>query len=538
MIKRIFILFILFTGIVSCDEDILNVENPNVPTQETFWKTVDDAQLGLNAVYSQFLRVGNWSRWIYFRYDLTSDEGYSTSPWTELADWTRFNYVNYDFIQGGRKIYKGHYKQIFECNQVIKFVPQIEAANEEEQTSLDQIVAQARFIRAFDYFNLVVLFGKLELVFEPSNAGDNYEVANSDVIYDSIISDLQLAIQDLPEEWEDSDKGRVTKGAAYALLGKVYMQQHEWQNALDAFHWLVEGDGAGYYGLMDNYFDNFTHYFENNIESVFEIQFSDVNETPTDQNNGSDEDDDIPNMSLGNTRSQFFAPPGIGWADGKVRSWLVDEYKNEPTVDNTVNGTTIDDRLRVSIIYPDLFNDFPGETIFNGSITKWRVNWAPADCFFRKYGDDYFKIRTDYYSPINYRVIRYADVLLCYAECLAQLDDVAAAVSYVDRVRTRPSTNLPEMASSTVPEIAASVNSKDAFLKRLQTERALELSLESVRWIDLKRWGLLETQEGIDELISRDTDFENFEIGKHDVLPIPQFEVDNNPNFGENNPNY
>ncbi|MBN2485846.1 MAG: RagB/SusD family nutrient uptake outer membrane protein [Bacteroidales bacterium] len=538
MIKRIIILAIIFTGIISCNEDILDVENPNVPTQETFWKTADDAQLGLNAVYSQFIRVGNWSRWIYFRYDLTSDEGYSTSPWTELADWTRFNYVNYDFIQGGRTIYKGHYKQISECNQVIKFVPQIKAIDEKEQKELDQIVAQARFIRAFDYFNLVVMFGRLEMVFEPSSAGDNFEVADSEVVYDSIISDLQKAIIDLPEEWKGNDKGRVTKGAAYALLGKVYMQMHEWQKAKDAFQWLVEGEGAKYYGILDNYFDNFTHYAENNIESVFEIQFSDVNETPTDQNNGSDIDDDIPNMSLGNTRSQFFAPPGIGWADGKVRRWLVDKYKEEPTVDNLVNGTTIDDRLRVSIIYPEIFTDFPGESIFNGTITKWRATWVSTDCYFRKYGDDYFKPRTDYYSPINYRVIRFADVLLCYAECLAQLNDVSGAVKYVNMVRTRPSTNLPELASSTIPEIAASVNSKEAFLKRLQTERALELSLESVRWIDLKRWGLLDTQEGIEELKLCDPDFENFVIGKHNILPIPQFEVNNNPNFGGNNPNY
>ena len=120
---------------------------------------------------------------------------------------------------------------------------------------------------------------------------------------------------------------------------------------------------------------------------------------------------------------------------------------------------------------------------------------------------------------------------------LAQLDDVATAVTYVDRVRQRPSTNLPPMASSDVPEIAASVNSKAAFLKRLQMERALELSLESVRWIDLRRWGLLETQQGINELISRDADFENFELGNHHILPLPQFEVDNNPNLNQN-PNY
>ncbi len=536
MIKKFAILTAMIFGLVACSEDLFNVTNPNVPTQETFWNTVDDAQLGLTATYSQFTRVGNWSRWIYFRYDLTSDEAYSNSPWNELKDWTQFNYVNYNFIQGGLTIFKGHYKQIFQTNQIIANVPAIVGKDEAEDLLLKQIVAQARFIRAFDYFNLEVLFENLPIVLEPSSAGDKYEVGGPDEIYQIIIDDLELAIPDLPVEWTGADKGRITRGAAYALLGKVYMQQHMWQEAKDAFYWLVEGDGKGYYGLMDNYFDNFTHYYENNMESVFEIQFSDVAETEMDRNNGSDVDDDVPNMALGNSRSQFFAPSGIGWGDGQPRPWLVDEYKKEPTVDNSVNGTTIDDRLRVSIIYPDMFTDFPNETLFAGTITKWRFNWW-SNCYFRKYGDDYFKDRTDYYSPINYRVIRYADVLLCYAECLAQLDQLPAAIGYVNDVRTRQSTNLPPLDQSTVPEIAASVNSKEAFLKRLQMERALELSLESVRWIDLKRWGLLDTQEGIDELKTRDADFENFVLGKHHILPLPQFEVDNNP-YMEQNPNY
>ncbi|MFB6342945.1 RagB/SusD family nutrient uptake outer membrane protein [Saccharicrinis sp. FJH62] len=531
MKNKISILIFLAALLISCNEDYLSIDDPNFPTAASFWENVDDADKGLTATYSQFTRPGNWGRWIYFRYDLTSDEGYSNSPWVTLADWTRFIYTDYNFIQGGSLMYKSHYKQIFEANQVIANVPDIEANDAEEEQRLKQIVAQAKFIRAFDYFNLAIMFGKAEIVLQPSSAGDTYDEANTDTLYAIIIRDLNDAIADLPAEWGEADKGRVTKGAAYALLGKTYMQMHEWQNAKDAFDWLVEGDGKGYYGLMDNYFDNFTHYKENNKESVFEIQFSDASQREMDRNNGSMIDDDLPNMSLGNTRSQFFAP--VGWRDGQPRSWLVDEYKKEPTKDNTVNGTTIDDRLRVSIIYEEIFDDFPNETLFAGTIDKYPRAWR-RNIFFRKYGDDYFKAATDYYSPINYRVIRYADVLLCYAECLANLNQLSLAIPYVDMVRERPSTNLSKLADSPVTEIAASVTSKELFLKRLQMERALELSLESVRWIDIKRWGLLDTQEGIDELASRDPDFENFVIGKHNVLPLPQYEVDNNDKLSQN----
>jgi starch-binding outer membrane protein, SusD/RagB family len=534
MKHNIFIIAIFSALLLSCNEDYLNVDDPNFPTEASFWKTVDDAEKGLTATYSQFTRPGNWGRWIYFRYDLTSDEGFSSSPWTDLADWTKFKYTNYNFVQGSSLIYKSFYKQIFEANQVITNAPNVKVSTPQEEERVKQIIAQAKFIRAFNYFNLNVLFGKAEIVLKPSNAGDTYFEGDSDSLNSIAISDLIDAIADLPAEWSEADKGRITKGAAYALLGKTYMQMHEWQKAKDAFFWLVEGDGKVYYGLMDNYFDNFTHYKENNKESVFEIQFSDASQREMDRNNGSMNDEDLPNMSLGNTRSQFFAPRGIGWCDGQPRPWLVTEYKKEPTKDASINGKTIDDRLRVSIIYPDIFKDFPTETLFAGTINKWRFNWVRTELFFRKYGDDYFKSKTDYYSPINYRVIRYADVLLSYAECLANLNQLTDAVTYVDEVRQRPSTNHTKLVDSPVAEIAASAADKDLFLKRLQMERALELSLESVRWIDLRRWGLLETQAGIDELITRDVDFRNFQLGKHHVLPLPQYEVDNNDNLTQN----
>lgn len=531
-----YIILVVFVSLMSCSKDLLDVTNPNLPTKDTFWKTTDDLQLALTATYSQFTRPGNWGRWIYFRYDLTSDEGFSNTPWTELKNWTNFTYTNYNFIQGGSLIYKSHYKQIFEANQILTYGDSVKTTSDADLLLKKQIQAQAKFIRAFDYFNLVIMFGNAEIVLKPSEPGDVYLMGTSDELYQIIIKDLTEAATDLPEEWKTVNKGRITKGAAYALLGKVYMQMHEWQKAKDAFNWLVEGAGSKYYGLMDKYTDNFSHLTENNKESVFEIQFSDANETPTDMNNGTMLDDDISAMNVGNTRSQFLGLKGKGWCDGQPRSWLVAEYKKEPTLTNAVNGTFFDDRLKSSMVYPEFFKDYPGITLYMASVKKWNAAWG-KDCFFRKYTDESFKKDVDYYSPINYRVIRYADVLLCYAECLAQLNDVSAAANYVDKVRNRPSTNLPKLSQSKIPEIADCVTSKEKFLKRLQMERSLELSFESVRWIDLKRWGLLDTQEGLDELILRDPDFKNFIIDKNQVMPLPQIEVDNNPNLHQN-PNY
>jgi len=525
-IKYIFLVFLI--PLVSCSQDLLNLNNPNVPTTATFWKNTSDLQLGLTSTYSQFTRRGNWGRWIYFRYDLTSDEGFSNSPWTELKNWTQFLYTNYNFVEGNSLVYKSHYKQIFEANQVIYYGNLIKSTSATDSLLKNKIIAQAKFIRAFDYFNLIILFGNGEIVLNPSKPGDVYPMGTSDQLYQIAINDLNEAIVDLPEVWTAGDKGRVTKGAAYALLGKIYMQQHQWQKAKDAFNWLVEGAGAKYYGLMDKYSDNFSHLTENNKESVFEIQFSDANQTPTDMANGSLLDDDISTMNVGNTRSQFMGLRGKGWCDGQPRSWLVAEYKRELT-----QTGTIDDRLKSSMFYPDIFKDNPGITFYLGSVKKWNAAWG-KECFFRKYTDEYFKSNIDYYSPINYRIIRYADVLLCYAECIANLGDVPSAAAYVDRVRNRTSTNLPKLQNSLVPEIADCLSSNEKFLKRLQMERALELSFESVRWIDIKRWGLLDTQDGINELLLRDPDFQNFTIGKNQVMPLPQTEIDNNKNLTQN----
>ena len=206
MLKRIILPLILIASLFSCSEDALDLKDPNVPTVADFWKSVDDAEKGLVATYSQFTRPGNWGRWIYFRYDLASDEGYSLSPWTDLADWTRFKYSNYNFIQGGSLIYKSAYKQIFEANQVIAYSPGIETKTNDESIRLKQIIAQAKFIRAFNYFTLNVLFGQAEVVTEPSNPGDLYKVADTDSLNSMVIADLEDAIVDLPAEWSENEE--------------------------------------------------------------------------------------------------------------------------------------------------------------------------------------------------------------------------------------------------------------------------------------------------------------------------------------------
>lgn len=509
--KRLLILPILLLAFaVGCD-DMLTKTNPNVPTTETFWNTPTDAEAGLTAVYHQLYQIGNYSRWLFFRYDLASDEGYSESPWTELADWTRFNYVNYNFGAGQTMIWSAHYKAIFRANQVLANVPDIEF---EDQNRKELILGEAKFLRALHYFNLAVLWEEVPIVLEPSSPDDQPEQRSRDEVWAQVKQDLQEAADVLPSEWPSEEVGRPTYGAALALLGKAHMQNHEWQQAKDAMEWLIEGEGAQYYGLVDNYYDNFKHTTENNIESVFEIQFSEENRGAKGDGSSS---------ALGFERTQFFAPPGIGWADGQARRWLIEQYKEETTVDGSY-----DIRLKHNLFYREMSEDFDNNDLVYGE--SWREGEWGDEAFIRKYQVDYYRNNVDYYIPNNFRVIRYADVLLSYAEIINELEGPRQAAQYVDRVRQRPSTNLPPLANS---QYSDALTSKEAFLERLKMERTLELCFEGVRWMDLKRWEMLESQEGINILRQRDSDFENFELGKNHRLPIPQSEVENNPNLDQ-----
>lgn len=508
--------------ISSCDVEL---ENPNKVTKDTFWKTEKDATYGINATYNMFYKPGTFSRWLWFRLDLTSDEGFSQSPWAELKEWTQFSYNNYNFWEGNAWTYRDIYEAIFRANQVLEKVPPIEFNDEMNKT---RIIGQAYFLRGLYYYYLGLLWGtdakSLAINLEPSSPQMRPDGHTGKEVYEQAISDLTQAIEMLPEEWNGDEKGRATKGSAYGFRAKVYMQMHKWPEAKSDLQWFVEGEGKSYYDLTVNYFDNFNKDTENNIESIFEIQYSDVNSDPA----GDGDFDPSPNLGL--NKGQFFAPPEIGWTDGELRPWLVDEFKKE----KDTNGK-FDIRLRYTAFYEGMENDFEN----NDRIYRFKSNpetWAKSNykgrVFFRKYSSEYYRDFDDYYNPTNVRLIRFSDILLMYAECIVESGGaISEAVKHVDRVRARVS--MPPLATNH----ATALTSKDAFLKRLQMERVMELSTEGHRWADIKRWGLLDRQEGINELKSRDPDFNNFKIGKHYSLPIPTDEVNNNKNIVQN-PNY
>ncbi|WP_129714148.1 RagB/SusD family nutrient uptake outer membrane protein [Pedobacter sp. SYP-B3415] len=500
-------LIIFFAGLLvstaGCKKDLLDQSNPNTLTTDQFWRTEADAQKGVNAIYHMFYQNGGFNRWIYFRLDLTSDEGFSKSPWVELADWTRFQYVNYNFWEGNVNTYRDFYKAIFRCNQVLENVPNIQF----DQTRKTQLIAQAKFLRGFYYYYAAVLWENFPIVTTTQRPEDMPKQSTLAEVWALVEKDLTEASSGLPEQWTGNDLGRATKGAAQAMLGRALMQQKKWAQAKTALDYLVTGTGRNFYDLV-NYQDNFRAENENNKESVFEIQFSDVNKNA---------EGDNPNSNMGSNRSQFFAPRSIGWSDGQARNWIVAEFKKEKTTDGQ-----IDPRLQHTLFYPGSETDFGVKTYGR----SWQ--WDADEAWFKKYSRDYMRSNEDYFNQINNRVIRYADVLLMYAEVQNELGQTADAYTYVNRVRARA--KMAPLATA-YPAIG---NDQALFRERLKTERLLELCGESVRWADLKRWGDLDTQAGVNRVAERDPDFRNFVVGKSIRLPLPQIEVENNTNLRQN----
>jgi len=171
----------------SCNEEELDLTNPNTLTVDQFWKSPSDAEKGVNSIYAMFYKDGLWARWMYFRMDLTSDEGFSNSPWTELADWTRFNYVNYNFWEGNSVTFRDSYKAIFRCNQVLKYVPDIAFEDEAQKQA---ILAQAKFFRAMHYFYAAELWENIPLVLTPLEPSDTPVQNTKEEVFAQVEADL------------------------------------------------------------------------------------------------------------------------------------------------------------------------------------------------------------------------------------------------------------------------------------------------------------------------------------------------------------
>jgi len=359
-----------------------------------------------------------------------------------------------------------------------------------------KILGQTRFLRAYYYSELVKYFGDMPLVLDErigAEAVREIERSPASEIYAAIEEDLKYAADNL--DWTDPVKGRVTKGAALSLLGKVYLYQEKFGDAASTLGQVIN---SGQYALIDNYNQLFTVANEGHSETIFDVEYT-----------GAEGGGYGCFVCLeGNLAVGFH---GIRQFEGPI--YATGNSYNLPTEDLYNSFDPADPRRDASVLNIDAWIEAqpnPGAISYGtgaGGHTGYYNNKYLKRAAELGLPDD------DLTTPVNYRVIRYADVLLMAAEAHAQNGNDGTALKYVNQVRDR--VGMPNLSSSGTQ-----------LLEDIYQERRFELSGEGFRFFDLVRTG--KAAEEID----------GFVTGKHELFPIPQIEIDLAGGNWQQNPNY
>lgn len=496
----------------SC-ENQLDISDPNRLTATEFYKSEAQAVAAVDAIYNALITDGMYMRITPTIGDGRGDEIFSRGGfpmWEQTA-----NFIIPATEEFVRITWHSHFIMIARANQVLDNVP---AMPDVDADLKKRLLGQAYFMRAFGYFNLTNIFEIPPILLKASADRADFYPSNDGVtqaaVYAQIEEDLLEAIALLPVDYNEvsgldqGQVGRITKGAAQSLMGKVLLYQGKHAEAIPYFEAVVESNE---YDLGANYADLFSQVATVEAavpEKIFWVEF-------TQSGNPADNWGGDPSASW----KQFSAlAPTYSrgdFGDYAPNAFLYNEMRQELTT-----GGTLDPRYHATILSYE-----PEE----GYTTAYGQPWpyAESDYWIKKYtlaatGGNPFT------SGVNYHVIRFADVLLMYAECLANEGQITLAAEQVQRVRDRA--GLPDREA----EFAAF--DLDEFMDQLAHERIMELAVEGSRFYDVKRWGWLDDPAKLAELKAHDAEFNNY-VPTRKYLPIPQSELDLNPNLIGNDVN-
>ncbi len=495
---------------INCSDDVLDQVNPNSITPKGFWKTEEDAQKGVIGAYSPFTHIWYYTRFEIFTSDYRDDlvNGFNTSERTAVGSFNGIAGSN-----ATRWVWQAMYQGVSRANDVIANVPNVDM----DAQLRDNILGEGYFIRAYNYFNLLNNWRNIPLITESATEVDLLSLKQADPaqVWSQIESDLQQAQNLLPESWPANQLGRATSGAATGVLGKVYMYQSKYDEAKAEFQKVMS---SGTYQLVDNYAHNFTEEFENNAESLFEIQLiSDGN-----NNWGGD----APNRGKGAAYQPDIAPRGYTSQNGmRINQWALDLFLDEQTINGeidprtfvtffwdtnettTYEGETFESRTFLNTSYADAYPDGDGN-IYGNKFLDWEFNGRSQSQDGGWHG-----------SGNNLRLLRYADILLMFAEAEFMINgSTQAALDAINEVRERA--DMAPYASITMQDI--------------EDERIKELSLERTRYFDLLRWGKVKSRI-VDnpQFKSESAGTSAYKAGR-EYIAIPQNDIDRNPGLDQN----
>ncbi len=471
----------------SCTEDFLDVQPQFQVNSENFFNSEEDYQQALIGAYDmlQSTYINALMGEIASDNTLCGGENANDVPGYQEIDDMRHGVVNNQL----RSLWNWMYAGVNRCNYIFEFQDKINFSGK------DQILAQAAFLRAYYYFELVKWFGEVPMPIDVRvSFGTVQDFNRSPVneVYAQIESDLNYAAGILPEV--QSEKGRVTKGAAQALLGKVLVFQEKFSEAAAVLQDVID---SGVYALHDDFSTLFLQQEENNEESVFEIQYT----------NAQGAGFGCLQCSEGNVAVGF---SGIrGYNGPTYQSGFSFNVPVQELVDQYSPG---DSRLRPTIMDIEAYQS---EQEAQGIAVMYSEGYEHTGYYNHKYiprtGESFQDPNLT--NSTNYRAIRYADVLLLAAEAYNEINNDEMALQYLNQVRERAGLFAVNESGLTLRNI-------------IFRERRLELAGEGHRFFDLVRKGLAQ-------------DFiPGFQAGKHELFPIPLIEIELAGNIWEQNPGY
>lgn len=524
MIRTIrFLALALSVGLLACDRDALETAPNDRISSDIFWKTDRDALLGANAVYPSLDGTNT------FAWDGITDIGNTNQVFNRDADIERG--IHDALHPRPQTEWTTAYQGIRRANEFMANVDRVETTN---QTLITRLQGEVRTLRAYHYIKLLGLFGDVPLVTEPISIEESRALTRTPAaqVWDFISTELTEAATQLPNT--QAEKGRVTKGTALALKARAMLWAGRYAPAAEAAKQVMD---LGVHSLYPRFGNLFTYAAENNAEVLLDKQFV--------KDNYSNNVFAMMAPYSQRTSSSTYIPTKN----------LVDAYpmQNGRAITDPASGfdplkpyQNRDPRLRFTAFVP-------GDTLPDGKIYDPRPTSGTADAI----GGTFIATQTgfnlkkyisrdDLANPgnggLNIILLRYAEVLLTYAEAKIELNQIdASVVAAVNAVRQRSDVRLPAL-----PATLTQAQWREA----VRLERTLELAFEGLRLFDLRRWKLAEktmvgavkgmmylNPAGQLATIERGGFVRQFDPAKHYLWPIPQKERDLNPNLTQN-PNW
>lgn len=514
----------LTLGLTGCNNWI-HEDTPGSSHLEDYLNGGEAAMQLVNGCYSplawEYNPGGYFSEW-YFG-DIASDDalkgGQDVSDGAEAYDIDNFKVNANNAIC--LNYYRAKYQGIIRCNLAIRDLPGVDPDEFMNQERKDCMLGEVYFMRAFYYFQLARVFGGVPLVDEVLDSSSKWiqNRASQDDVYRHVAADLIKAEKLLwnKSRFSPEDLGRATKGAAQAMLCKVYLYMKDYENAyIWGKKFVDEQYNSGEYSLCARYADNFTLAGENGPESVFEIQY--MAEPTSDYGEG-----------FGFTRGTFTTilvrPRSSKLGSTKGWGW------NHPTRNLYDEYEANDIRRDVTIGVPD-----------SEELEEVEMTYLGSPYFNKKYSycedDQYPPLDHDSRSPLNYRLIRASDVLLMYAEAALESNrDINAAKWALEQVRRRA--RIDSGVDGVLPEFPGYNGYSDnveSLRAAIRHERRVELAMEGHRWFDIVRWGIAASvmdkntgSYGSHESDEARAEMASFIEGKNELFPIPAEEINLNP---------